>query len=119
MSIRVDAHEVGDLARDLDRAAATNPAKVQATGKTYGRRIASTMKADAPKRTGAMADSVSADVRSAGTGVALEVGPTVDYAPFVEDGTRYMEPQPFVAPAFDRHLDGFIRAIAQDGAEIL
>lgn len=34
-------------------------------------------------------------------GMAAEVGPETDHSPYVEYGTRYMEAQPFVRPAFD------------------
>lgn len=34
-------------------------------------------------------------------GMAAEVGPETDHSPYVEYGTRYMEAQPFVRPAFE------------------
>lgn len=34
-------------------------------------------------------------------GMAAEAGPETDHSPYVEYGTRYMEAQPFVRPAFD------------------
>lgn len=33
-------------------------------------------------------------------GFVVEVGPTTGYSPYLEYGTRYMEAQPFVGPAF-------------------
>lgn len=34
-------------------------------------------------------------------GLTAEVGPTTNYSPYVEHGTRFMEPEPFAAPAFN------------------
>lgn len=34
-------------------------------------------------------------------GLVATVGPTTNYSPYVEYGTRFMEPEPFVKPAFD------------------
>lgn len=34
-------------------------------------------------------------------GFAAESGPTTEYSPYLEYGTRYMEAQPFIRPAFD------------------
>ena len=45
-------------------------------------------------------------------GMTADVGPTTDYSPYVEYGTRFMEAQPFVRPTFNHmkavfkgHLD--------------
>ena len=43
--------------------------------------------------------------------VALELGATADYAPFVELGTRFMRAQPFIRPAFDANVEKFKHAI--------
>lgn len=40
-------------------------------------------------------------------GMAAEVEPTADYAPYVELGTRFMEAQPYLKPAFDDQKEKF------------
>lgn len=35
------------------------------------------------------------------SGMTADVGPETEYAPYVEYGTRFMEAQPFVRPAFE------------------
>lgn len=40
-------------------------------------------------------------------GFAAEVEPTTDYAEYVEYGTRFMEAQPFVGPAFNEQAEKF------------
>lgn len=42
-------------------------------------------------------------------GMAVTVGPTTEYAPYLEYGTRYMEAQPFVRPAFTIQVPKFVR----------
>ena len=40
-------------------------------------------------------------------GFTAEAGATTDYAPYLEEGTRFMEAQPFVKPAFDEQNKQF------------
>ena len=40
-------------------------------------------------------------------GLTAEAGATTDYAPYLEHGTRFMEAQPFVKPAFDEQNKQF------------
>lgn len=41
-------------------------------------------------------------------GMTAEVGPTTDYSMYVEYGTRFMEAEPAVKPAFDEQVPVFI-----------
>jgi HK97 gp10 family phage protein len=65
--------------------------------------------------TGNMRDSISSTV----TGLSGEMGPTAEYAPFVEDGTSDQAPQAFVGPAFDRNVPGFVTAVGLAGEEAI
>lgn len=40
-------------------------------------------------------------------GLTAEVEPTTDYSPYLEYGTRFMEAQPFVKPAYDEQKAKF------------
>lgn len=40
-------------------------------------------------------------------GFTAEAGATTDYAPYLESGTRFMDAQPFVKPAFDEQNKQF------------
>lgn len=42
-----------------------------------------------------------AGVKIVDGGFSAEAGATTDYAPYLERGTRFMEAQPFVKPAFE------------------
>ena len=64
-------------------------------------RIEATAKSLAPKLTGALAASITTDPTKTGA----EVGPTVQYAPFVEYGTWKDPPQPFMGPAAEGSED--------------
>lgn len=49
--------------------------------------------------TGDTMNSINARITDGG--LEARVGPTTDYAEYVEHGTRFMEAEPFVKPAFD------------------
>ena len=44
-------------------------------------------------------------------GLTAEVGSGMEYTPYVEYGTRFIEPEPVVRPAFNKHKDNFIEDI--------
>lgn len=46
-------------------------------------------------------------------GMAAEVGPTTDYSPYVEFGTRFMDAEPVVKPALNAQKDQFIKDIEE------
>lgn len=50
-----------------------------------------------------------------------EIGPTTEYAPYLEFGTSRMAPYAFMGPALDRHAPEFAQAIRENiaGARIL
>lgn len=63
-------------------------------------------KENAPRRTGYLGDNIEVSVLDSYTG---EVTATADYAEYVELGTRFMEPQPFMKPAVDAVEHEFIK----------
>lgn len=50
-------------------------------------------------QTGQTKRSIGMDIVD--SGFTVDVGPTTEYAPYVEYGTRFMDAQPFVKPALD------------------
>lgn len=65
--------------------------------------------------TGALHDGVSADIGA----FRAEVGPTEDYAEYVNDGTSDTPPHRFMEPAIERSGPRFGRAVLDVGADIL
>ena len=60
---------------------------------------------NAPVDTGTLKRSIGLEITD--SGMAAEVRPTADYAPYVELGTRFMEAQPYLKPAFDDQKEKF------------
>lgn len=58
-------------------------------------------------QTGATKRSVGLDIKD--NGLTAEVGPITEYAPYLEYGTRFMDAQPFLKPAFDDQKKQFER----------
>ncbi len=56
-------------------------------------------------QTGTTKRSIALTIKDAG--LTAEVEPTTEYAPYLEYGTRYMEAQPFVKPAYDKQKEKF------------
>lgn len=55
--------------------------------------------------TGDTASSINVEITDGG--LEARVGPTTNYAEYVEYGTRFMEAEPFVRPALDAQKDKF------------
>ena len=66
-------------------------------------------KADFKKgyQTGETKRSIGLEIKD--QGFAAEVAPTTEYSPYLEYGTRYMEAQPFVRPAYEEQAEKFKR----------
>ena len=60
---------------------------------------------NAPVDTGTLKRSIGLEITD--SGMTAEVRPTADYAPYVEYGTRFMEAQPYLKPAFDEQKEKF------------
>ena len=54
---------------------------------------------------GTLKRSIGIDITDGG--MTAEVEPTAEYAPYVEYGTRFMEAQPYLKPAFDDQKEKF------------
>lgn len=74
----------GPVAKDLARRAV----KVEATAKRL-----------APVDTGRLRSSITHEVTTDSKGLVAFVGTNVEYAIFVELGTRFQRPQPYLRPA--------------------
>ena len=59
----------------------------------------------APVDTGYLKRSIGIEFTDGG--MTAEVEPTADYAPYVELGTRFMEAQPYLGPAFNEQKEKF------------
>ena len=57
------------------------------------------------KATGTTKRSIHLEMKDGG--LTAECGPTTEYAPYVEHGTRFMSAQPFVKPAYDEQKELF------------
>jgi HK97 gp10 family phage protein len=69
--------------------------------------------------TGRLRGSINAQVSGVGNDLTLRAGPNVAYAPFLEFGTRKMQPYPFVGPTLDDKGDEAIRTIEDEIARPL
>ena len=60
---------------------------------------------NAPVDTGTLKRSIGIEITDGG--MTAEVEPTADDAPYVELGTRFMEAQPYLGPAFNEQKEKF------------
>lgn len=57
--------------------------------------------------TGTTKRSIGLEIKD--SGFTAEVEPTTEYSPYLEYGTRFMDAQPFVKPAYDEQKEKFKR----------
>lgn len=53
----------------------------------------------------------SISVNITDNGLTAEVGSGMEYTPYIEYGSRFVEAEPVVRPAFNKHKDNFIEDI--------
>lgn len=58
-------------------------------------------------QTGTTKRSIGLEIQDGG--YTAEVGPETEYSPYLEYGTRFMDAQPFVKPAYDEQAQKFKR----------
>jgi len=62
--------------------------------------------------TGATRNSIFVDPGT--PSFSQKIGPTTEYAPFIEFGTRYMSARPYMIPALEKEAPRFIAALSDD-----
>jgi HK97 gp10 family phage protein len=82
--------------------------------RAFGLLIEADAKQRAPVDTGALRSSIGMDFTRDGSGdgysATAVIGPTVNYGDHVELGTKFMAPQPYIGPAYDRYEPDFVAA---------
>ena len=112
-----DANEIRKFGADL----AESGLKAHNRAVQVVQKVAADVTADAksfaPVDTGNLKNSIGYDLFNKGGEVGAEIGPAASYAIHQEFGTSRMAPQPFLNPAFDRHIDNFERAMGKLAGE--
>lgn len=83
----------------------TNLNAVKTVIKVNGSRLQQKAMQNAPVATGTLKRSISLQIQDGGMTAKAEA--TAEYAPYQEYGTRYMEPHPFMDPAFQVQKEQF------------
>lgn len=126
MDLKLDVSEAVSLATRVAGAGT----RIGAVGSAILRKTALDIEADGKMLveaydavdTGDMMNSISTSFTGDGRSghMAAEIGPTVEYAVFVHDGTSVMAGRPYMTDAFERRYPGFEGALARAAAaEIL
>ena len=79
--------------------------------KYHGSQMQQTAHDLAPNDTGRLQDSIKLELTDGG--FTAEVAPHTDYAAYVEYGTRFMEAQPYIRPAFMQESARFKAELAR------
>ena len=112
-SLSIEIRGLNEVVADLGRASRDAGPRVAAVVRKTAADIEATSKQFAPVDTGALRNSIGHDFeqdwRSASARAVI--GPTVEYARFVEWGTSTQGPQAFMGPALDRHSADFVTAL--------
>ena len=119
MGIDIDFSEV----RALGSRIKTSGGRLGAAASAALRKTAFDIEADAKMLieaygavdTGDMMNSVSTDITGDGRHgtMTAEIGPTVEYAIYVHEGTSVMPGRPFLGDAFDRRAPAYTEALAK------
>ena len=112
-----DTSDLNRLATNLGRAGHEITRKAQMVVRKSGLDAEAIMEDEVPVDTGAMKNSTGVDF--APDSLSAEVGPTVNYAPFVAFGARGRAPDPFDLRTMQRVGPGFEAAMEAIGGALL
>ena len=121
MHIEFRSPDMKILRARLDRKEGTVGAQAARALRKTAHDIEADAKTFAPVDTGALKSSISIDFTGDGrfSSMSAEIGPTVDYAHYVENGTSRMAPQPYLGPAAERRVPQLESALRRIGGDIL
>ena len=116
MAVYADFSELNRFSQRVAVAGATVlPKAAAAVGKT-AHDIVATSQTFVPVDTAATKNSIFPEF--ADGGLQADIGPTTEYAPYLEHGTVNMAPHAFMGPALDIHAPDLGIALGQIGAGI-
>lgn len=95
------------LSRQLRKNMDLEPVKKEV--KRYGGLLQRDAMRNAAVDTGTLKRSISIDIED--EGLTAKIQPNVEYAPYIEYGTRYMSAQPFMKPSFLTQSIAFKQAL--------
>jgi HK97 gp10 family phage protein len=118
VGITVDTFQLRGLSNDLRGSAARVSRRGSAVLRKAAFDVQRGAKTRCPVDTGNLRSSISTDfLGGAGSlGMTATIGPTADYGVYVELGTSRMPPEPYLAPAWDAVVPGFMDAVEALGA---
>lgn len=111
--ISVDVSELDAIVADLGEAAATIPGAIRRVLQKGAADVKADAQRFAPVDTGALRSSITYETHQLADGARAEIGPSVEYAPYLEYGTVHMAPHAFMGPAFDRNTPDVIAALEE------
>lgn len=118
MAFTIDTSELNAVAAQLSAAGARTETMARLAVAKTAKDLERIAKVFVPKDTHATENSISVSMAISGHGLSATVGPTTDYAVYLEYGTRRMAQRAFMGPALDRVAPDFQEAMEQIGGTI-
>jgi len=117
---RLDAQATKDVqdvinstAQNIRNTAIRSIKNSPATGRVYKNRTASSEGNPPRTDTGRLSSSIAVKMPEKGRVLEVEIGAYVDYAAHLEYGTRNMGARPFMFPALEQNMKGFLSKMKQ------
>lgn len=95
----------------IDREAKLLISRGPKSGRLYGKHQASAPGEAPATNTGRLIKSIQWQILN--QGLAAEIGSPLSYSSFLEDGTRKMDPRPWLLPAYEKHVDDIVVDITE------
>jgi len=99
-------HVIAEAALKIDREAKLLIARGPKTGRRYGKHQASAPGEAPATNTGRLIQSILWQLGY--QGLSAEVGSPLDYASYLETGTKRMAARPWLRPAYEKHIDAIV-----------